>query len=64
MLRKAKAPTKVRHRRLRADIREALLKSALVELGAKGFDGASTRAIAGRIQAHQPRSTGRLRPKW
>src|SRR5712672_2377748 len=54
MQRKAKAPAKVRHRRPRADIREELLKSALVEFGAKGFDGASTRAIAARIQAHQP----------
>lgn len=54
MERKAKAPAKVRHRRPRADIREELLKSALVEFGAKGFDGASTRAIAARIQAHQP----------
>jgi TetR/AcrR family transcriptional regulator len=54
MERKAKAPAKVRHRRPRADIREELLKSALVEFGAKGFDGASTRAIARRIQAHQP----------
>ena len=34
--------------------REELLKSALVEFGAKGFDGASTRAIAARIEAHQP----------
>jgi len=30
------------------------LGSALVEFGAKGFDGASTRAIASRVQAHQP----------
>jgi TetR/AcrR family transcriptional regulator len=54
MERKAKVPAKVRHRRPRADIREELLKSALVEFGAKGFDGASTRAIAARIEAHQP----------
>jgi TetR/AcrR family transcriptional regulator len=54
MQRKAKEPAKVRQRRPRADIREELLQSALVEFGAKGFDGASTRAIAGRIQAHQP----------
>ena len=54
MERKAKVPAKVRHRRPRADIREELLKSALVEFGAKGFDGASTRVIAARIQAHQP----------
>jgi TetR/AcrR family transcriptional regulator len=51
MQRKPKAP---RHRRPRADIREELLKSALIEFGAKGFDGASTRAIAKRIEAHQP----------
>ncbi len=41
-------------RRDRSDIREALLRSALVEFGAKGYDGASTRAIAERVDAHQP----------
>jgi TetR/AcrR family transcriptional regulator len=51
---KAQAPDKVRLRRSRSDIREELLQSALVEFGAKGFDGASTRAIARRIEAHQP----------
>ena len=51
---KADGPHKVRTRRARADIREALLESALVEFGAKGFDGASTRAIALRVGAHQP----------
>jgi TetR/AcrR family transcriptional regulator len=51
---KGQAPGKVRLRRSRSDIREALLQSALVEFGAKGFDGASTRAIARRIEAHQP----------
>jgi TetR/AcrR family transcriptional regulator len=54
MQRKTPTPKKVRLRRTRADIREALLESALVEFGAKGFDGASTRAIASRVQAHQP----------
>jgi TetR/AcrR family transcriptional regulator len=54
MPRKSPPPTKVRVRRTRTDIREALLESALVEFGAKGFDGASTRAIASRVQAHQP----------
>jgi TetR/AcrR family transcriptional regulator len=54
MQRKTQTPNKVRLRRTRTDIREALLESALVEFGAKGFDGASTRAIASRIQAHQP----------
>jgi AcrR family transcriptional regulator len=44
----------VRRRRTRPDIRELLLQSALVEFGAKGFDGASTRAIARRVEAHQP----------
>ena len=43
-----------RPRRSRADIRERLLDSALVEFAAKGFDGASTRAIAHRVDAHQP----------
>jgi TetR/AcrR family transcriptional regulator len=41
-------------RRTRDDIRERLLESALVEFGAKGFDGASTRSIAQRVDAHQP----------
>jgi AcrR family transcriptional regulator len=54
MQRKTPPPTTVRLRRTRTDIREALLESALVEFGAKGFDGASTRAIARRVQAHQP----------
>jgi AcrR family transcriptional regulator len=54
MERKTPTPPKVRLRRARTDIREALLESALVEFGAKGFDGASTRAIAARVQAHQP----------
>jgi TetR/AcrR family transcriptional regulator len=44
----------VRLRRARKDIREALLQSALVEFGAKGFDGASTLTIAKRVEAHQP----------
>jgi AcrR family transcriptional regulator len=41
-------------RRTREDIRQRLLDSALVEFGAKGFDGASTRSIAQRVDAHQP----------
>jgi AcrR family transcriptional regulator len=41
-------------RRTREDIRQQLLESALVEFGAKGFDGASTRSIAQRVDAHQP----------
>lgn len=43
-----------RTRRDRDDIREVLLEAALVEFGAHGFDGASTRAIAARAEAHQP----------
>jgi TetR/AcrR family transcriptional regulator len=43
-----------RMRRSREDIRSQLIESALVEFGAKGFDGASTRSIAQRIDAHQP----------
>jgi TetR/AcrR family transcriptional regulator len=54
MQRKIQAPNTVRLRRTRTDIRQALLDSALVEFGAKGFDGASTRAIASRVRAHQP----------
>jgi AcrR family transcriptional regulator len=54
MPRKTQSPNGTRLRRTRTDIREALLESALVEFGAKGFDGASTRAIASRVQAHQP----------
>jgi AcrR family transcriptional regulator len=50
-----KQPLKTRRVRVvREDIRERLLDAALVEFGAKGFDGASTRAIAARIGAHQP----------
>jgi AcrR family transcriptional regulator len=41
-------------RRTRDDIRQQLLESALVEFGTKGFDGASTRSIAQRVDAHQP----------
>jgi TetR/AcrR family transcriptional regulator len=54
MQRKTPTPNTVRLRRTRTDIREALLESALIEFGAKGFDGASTRTIASRVQAHQP----------
>ena len=54
MPRNVEAPPPVRFRRTRTDIREALLQSALVEFGTKGFDGASTLAIARRVQAHQP----------
>jgi AcrR family transcriptional regulator len=54
MQRKTPPPTTVRLRRTRTDVRAALLESALVEFGAKGFDGASTRAIAARVEAHQP----------
>jgi len=43
-----------RARRSRRDIREQLLESALIEFGAKGYDGASTRSIAQRVDAHQP----------
>jgi len=43
-----------RTRRDRDNIRELLLESAIVEFGEKGFDGASTRSIADRVDAHQP----------
>ena len=45
---------RARVRRTRSDLREQLLESALVEFAAKGFDGASTRSIAERVDAHQP----------
>jgi len=48
------ATRKRRVRVLREDIRERLIDAALVEFSTKGFDGASTRAIARRIGAHQP----------
>lgn len=51
---KGPGPIAPRQRRVRGDIREALLNAALIEFGAKGFDGASTRAIAARVGAHQP----------
>src|SRR5437588_8994577 len=63
MQRKPQASNKVRLRRARTDIREALLESALVEFGAKGFDGASTRAIARRVEAHQPQINYHLESK-
>lgn len=43
-----------RPRRTRDDLRQQLLESALVEFAAKGFDGASTRSIAERVDAFQP----------
>lgn len=43
-----------RTRAVREDIRERLLDAALIEFGDKGYDGASTHAIARRIGAHQP----------
>jgi AcrR family transcriptional regulator len=43
-----------RTRRTRTDLRQLLLDSALVEFAAKGYDGASTRAIAERVDAYQP----------
>jgi len=43
-----------RTRRTRDDLRGQLLESALLEFAAKGYDGASTRSIAERVDAHQP----------
>ncbi len=47
-------PRVARSRRDRLDVRDLLLQSAIVEFAAKGFDGASTRSIAERADAHQP----------
>jgi TetR/AcrR family transcriptional regulator len=44
----------VRARRDRPDLRERLIDAALEEFSAHGFEGASTRAIALRVGAHQP----------
>lgn len=43
-----------RRERASADLRDRLVESAVVEFAAHGFDGASTRAIAARADAHQP----------
>jgi AcrR family transcriptional regulator len=43
-----------RARRVRTELRTQLLEAALVEFATKGFDGASTRSIAARADAHQP----------
>lgn len=43
-----------RPRRDRADLRELILQAALVEFARHGFEGASTYAIARRVDAHQP----------
>ncbi len=47
------APTGQRDRATSA-LRGRLIDSALIEFAASGFDGASTRAIARRADAHQP----------
>jgi TetR/AcrR family transcriptional regulator len=41
-----------------------ILESALVEFGAMGFAGASTRSIAERIDAHQPQISYHFESKW
>jgi TetR/AcrR family transcriptional regulator len=43
-----------RRRAHRPVIRQELVEAAVQEFAAKGFDGASTRAIAARVDAHQP----------
>ncbi len=43
-----------RTRRTREDLRQELVEAALGEFAAKGFDGASTRAIAAAVDAYQP----------
>ncbi len=49
------SPTaKKRVRRNRGDIRSLFLKAATAEFGQHGFEGASTRTIAARVDAHQP----------
>jgi TetR/AcrR family transcriptional regulator len=48
------SPAPSRTRRDRDNIRELLLESAIIEFGENGFEGASTRSIAERVDAHQP----------
>ncbi|HEX6520368.1 MAG TPA: CerR family C-terminal domain-containing protein [Streptosporangiaceae bacterium] len=43
-----------RQRAYRPVIRQQLVEAAVQEFAARGFDGASTRAIAARVGAHQP----------
>jgi TetR/AcrR family transcriptional regulator len=43
-----------RRRAHRPIIRQQLVEAAVDEFAARGFDGASTRAIAARVGAHQP----------
>ena len=43
-----------RRRSTSDDLRERLIAAALVEFSENGFEGASTRAIAARADAHQP----------
>lgn len=43
-----------RRRAHRPVIRQQLVEAAVQEFAARGFDGASTRAIAARVDAHQP----------
>lgn len=43
-----------RIRRDRSDIRDLLIESAVVEFAMYGFEGAATRSIAERADAHQP----------
>lgn len=48
-------PVSPRRRRAhRPVIRQQLVEAAVQEFAARGFDGASTRAIAARVGAHQP----------
>src|SRR5680860_1034123 len=49
-----KADPQRRRRRGSEELRVRLLEAALAEFAEHGYDGASTRAIAGRAGAHQP----------
>jgi AcrR family transcriptional regulator len=48
------APGRRRVNRSSIDVRDRLIEAGLAEFAAKGFDGASTRAIAAGADAHQP----------
>jgi AcrR family transcriptional regulator len=51
---RAPAPGRQRSNRGSEGVRSRLIEAALTEFAAHGFDGASTRAIASRADAHQP----------
>jgi len=50
----APAKGRLRVNRGSLDVRDRLIEAALAEFAARGYDGASTRTIAAKAEAHQP----------